>query len=203
MGKALKGTPVGFTLIEILVVIAITAVVGIFLVSIFINTLRGSNKSQILAAIKQNGQAVLENMDKIIRSADAVICTSSYLNPGPTLVINKNGVYTRFRFISPTLSENGYITQDMPEKPAYGTKDDWQVFIDNVCINPSVSPTILTDTNPQSGVSVTTGSFSKDPPSGFKTSVTVKFTLDHGVKAPAAVAGQIDPIEFATSVGLR
>lgn len=197
----------GFTIAEILVVIAIVAIVGTIMVAIFISTLRGSNKSQILAAIKQNGQAVLENMDKNIRGADNVICpkipsidTSAY---GDTLVIEKAGTYTRFRITLPTSTANGLIQQDSPVPPLPpAPESDIQFFLDNVCMDPLAGATTLTDTNTQSGVSAN-GLFTRSKLPGAKDNVTVEFTLSPGIRAPAAVAGQIDPVKFQTTVGLR
>lgn len=194
-----------FTLVEILVVIAVVSIVGTILAAIFINTLRGGNKSQILALIKQNGQAVLENMDKTIRGADNVVCSSS---TGNTLVVVKNGCYTRYRF------KDSQIWQDNPQpdsstscitNPPSPTPKDIKTFTNDVCTDsdPMNSPNILTDINPQSGVSVSAGLFTRSAQPGLKDSITVTFTLDHGISAPASVAGQIDPVVFTTTIGLR
>lgn len=194
----------GFTLVEILVVIAIIAIVGTMLVAIFYSTLRGSNKAQILAIIKQNGQAVLENMDKTIRDADNVACNSL---DGATLVIVKNGIYTRYRFFPPSASTNGVIQQDNPVQPASGNNSDIKLFKDNVCSDPmgTDSPVVntLTDINTLSGISVENGSFTRDKPAGFKDQITVKFDLRPGVSVPASISGQIDPVSFQTAIQLR
>ncbi|MDO8573980.1 MAG: type II secretion system protein [Candidatus Daviesbacteria bacterium] len=222
--KCLPAGRQGFTLVEMLVVMAITAIVGTMLMVIFTNTLRGSNKAQILAVIKQNGQAVLDNMDKNIRGADNVICPTPS-NPSNTLVIVKNGCYTRYKFVDPTPdpnpTQNGQIQQDNPQpdpstpctqnSPA-PTPVDIQAFINNVCLDPMVNPTILTDTNSQTGVSIikTKDSIGNDlpffvpsNPSGFKKSVTIQFALKPGVDVPAAISDQIDPVTFQTTIELR
>lgn len=181
----------GFTLVEILVVIAITALVGVILVVIFANTLRGSNKSQILAVIKQNGQAVLDNIDKQIRSADKIICATA-----DTLVIVKNNTYTRFKFVLPAGAANGYIEQDSPVPPA----GDISAFLISVCTDLVVGANILTDTNTKTGVSLENGLFTRNPSPGFKDAVSVEFILKPGVEADAQ---QIDPVKFQTTVQLR
>lgn len=209
----------GFTLVEILVVIAIVAIIGLVMIAIFTNTLRGSNKSEILSVIKQNGQAVLDNIDKNVRESDNVICPS----PGSssdTLVVVKNGSYTRYKFIppnntNPTIgncgSVNGCIQQDNFIQPA--TSADIKQFLIDVCNTATfapVAPVILTDTNAQTGVSVNcsdtnclTNIFTRNKPAGFKDQVAIKFNLKPGVSAPAVVAGQIDPVSFQTSIELR
>lgn len=222
----------GFTLIEILVTMAVLAVIGTILVVIFTNTLKGSNKSQVLAVIKQNGQAILEEMDKTVRDADNIICPflpspSPSASPGSisassdTLVIVKNGCYTRYRFVAPSPNpnptQNGQIQQDNPQPdpatpciqnsptPAPRTT---QAFINAVCASSdpmdSLNKRILTDTNTQSGVSVNSGAlFTRNRQSGFKDGLTVSFTLSPGIHAPAVVAGQIDPVTFQTTVQVR
>lgn len=213
----------GFTLAEILVVIAIVAIVGTILVAIFTNTLRGSNKSQILSVIKQNGQAALENMDKTIRSADNLICPTS--GSSNTIVVVKDGIYTRYRIV---LSDdgvgtgpvsclgsgaNGCIAQDNPVKMvdlATGSLQTDTAFINDICPPVSLMPRdatqpvrILTDTNVQSGVLVDSGSFASSKPPGFKAVVTINFILKAGIGLPAAIAGQVDPVAFRTTVELR
>ena len=209
----------GFTLVEILVVIAIVAIIGTIMAAVFINTLRGSNKSQILGSIKQNGQAVLENMDKTIRNSDDLICpTSGWSN---TIVLLKNGVYTRYRIALPTdgtytapascigSGKNGCIVQDNPEKqldPATGQEETDPAFIRRVCFpsNPIISGTnILTDTDAQSGVSIYSGFFNSSNLPGYKAAVTINFILKPGVGVPTIIAGQIDPVTFQTTVQLR
>lgn len=198
----------GFTLAEILVVIAIVAIAGVMLVAIFTNTLRGSNKSQILASIKQNGQIVLDSMDRIIRDADNVVCISNDKN---TLVVIKNGAYTRFRLFPATAADNGSIQQDFPIQPEEDAKSVITVFLATVCTDPmgtdSPPPQILTDTNPQSGVSVQNispdGLFAINKRAGAKDSVTIKFKLGSAVGLPAAISSQIDPVEFQTTIELR
>src|SRR5687767_3480485 len=91
----------GFTLVELLVVIGVLSIFGVLILNIFTRTLRGSNKSQILSVMKQNGQLSLEIIDKTVRGSDRVICTTSN-----TLVVVKNGSYTRFRFLRPNNADS-------------------------------------------------------------------------------------------------
>mgnify|MGYP001616960157 FL=1 len=198
----------GFTLVEILVVISVLSVAGVIILTIFTRTLKGNNKAQILSVIKQNGQAVLENMDKTIRGADNVVCISP---DNKTLVVAQGGIYTRYRFVAPIPdTANGLIQQANPIQPDTGDNSDIKLFKDNVCTDPMGTDThggnlinILTDTDLQSGVSVENGSFNKNPQSGFKDTITINFQLAHALKAPPAVAGQIDPVTFQTTIQLR
>lgn len=203
----------GFTLVEMLVVIAVMSIFGILILTIFTRTLKGTNKSQIIGVIKQNGQSVLEQMDKTVRNGDNVVCidTVNILTPNDTLVIIQGGKYTRYRFFAPTPSANGYIQQDFPQQPPPpASKSDIKFFLLTVCKDPmgtdtdlAVPPQTLTDTNPQTGVSVENGSFTRDRSAGFRDQVTIKFDIRPGVDAPAALRGQIDPISFQTTIQLR
>src|SRR3989344_5139983 len=101
----------GFTLVEVLVAIAVSSLMLLLLVQIFLSSLRGNNKAQIIALIKQNGQSVLDEMDKNIRNSDNIACISTSHR---TLVLNKNGAYTRYRFTIASILNNGEIREDMP-----------------------------------------------------------------------------------------
>ena len=187
-------------MVEILVVIAVVSIVGVIITTIFIRSLRGSNKAQIISQIKQNGQIVLENMDETIRNADHLVCVSN--NPDNTLVVEKAGLYTRFR-IDPQGTTNGSIQQDNPIPTA--VESDPKLFIDRVCNpqDPMPPEGSLTDTGLQSGIKVMSGSFTRNRQAGFKDAVRINFIFGPGVGAPKAVAGQINPVTFETTVQLR
>ena len=193
----------GFTLVEMLVVMAILSIVGVLIVAIFTNTLRGSNKSQILLAIKQNGQAVLETMDKSIRNADELICIGN----NSIVVRSKQGEYIRYTIIlDPSKKTNGSILYDNPVQSAEQSYESFKADACNIfgAVDLS-SPVILTDTREQSGVSVVGGSFSRNQSADadFEDVITIQFVLARGVKAPVVLTGQIDPVTFQTSVELR
>lgn len=196
----------GFTLVELLVVMAVLSIFGILILTIFTNSLRGGNKSQIIGVIKQNGQAVLETMDKTVRNSDNVVCPMPAATD--TLIVVKNGIYIRYRFIDPAPPANGFIQQDNPVKeidPVTGEEYADPAFINKVCapVDPMLNPVILTDTNSQTGISVANGLFTRDRSAGFMDQVTIKFDIGPGVGAPQAVAGQIDPVTFQTTISLR
>lgn len=200
-----KRKTAGFTIVEVLVTIAIVAVVGTMLTGIFTFTLRGSGKSQILSNIKQNGQAVLGMMDESVRDADNVVCPlivpPDETVSSETLVIEKKGSYTRFRFILPSLTTNGVIKSDHPVKGASQTPDQ---FISAVCLADDLKTNekILTDDNPVTGISVENGSFIRSIKEGYKDQITIIFDLKAGVGNSPALT-QIDPVTFQTSVQLR
>lgn len=188
----------GFTLVEILVVIAIMAIMGLILTEVFIRSLRGGNKAEVLAILKQNGQSVLENMDKNIRGSDSIACTD---NLGEVLVIEKDGLYTRYRLIT------GQLAEDHPVLPENTSQD---TFLTYVCNNsnypPEVIPAILTDSEKVSVVGPQEGStkiFTTTKASGFKAVVTINFLLKPGQSIPKTIGDQIDPVSFVTTIQVR
>ncbi len=58
----------GFTLIEFLVVLGILAITVSSTLLFLTSVLRGSNKANVIAEVKQNGQAVLESLERQIRN---------------------------------------------------------------------------------------------------------------------------------------
>ena len=201
----------GFTLAEVLVVLAVLSILGLIVLTIFTRSLRGANKTQVILSIKENGQAVLEIIDKDIRNSDNLVCPA--LPAGQTantVVISKDGLYTRYRISMPednttaaSCAENGCIAFDTPSPTEQETTP--LLFINRVCngIDPMVNPTVLTDTDSEKGVLVQGGEFKLNRKSGFKDFVNVKFTLKPPPGAPSAVAGQIDPVTFETTIQLR
>lgn len=67
----------GFTLIEILVVISIIGILTAITADIFIQIIRGSNKANIVTEIKQNGDNILNQLERVIRNAEEVTAMGS------------------------------------------------------------------------------------------------------------------------------
>jgi prepilin-type N-terminal cleavage/methylation domain-containing protein len=180
----------GFTLLEIVVVLGIMAIVGLFLTQIFFSTIRGSGKSQVTSAIKQNGQAAIEAMDKTIRGSDKVVevCSS-----GNGMVIYKSksetSLYTRFVYQPATNTQNGYIFQDNATDCA-ATEEATSLK--------------LTDTNTKTGVSIVSPGaiFSVNSLAGTGSLVTINFQVKPGVDVQS-VYSDIDPVPLKTTIQLR
>jgi prepilin-type N-terminal cleavage/methylation domain-containing protein len=93
---------VGFTLIEVLIAIAILSGMSIVLSQSFLSTTRSSIKSGIQTDVKQSGDFAMRTMEQMIRAAttDPVPCT---LSPTPAaaltalLITNPDGGTTIFR----------------------------------------------------------------------------------------------------------
>jgi prepilin-type N-terminal cleavage/methylation domain-containing protein len=84
MQKKQKKFQSGFTLVEMLAVLAITGVVGTLMFQTLSSTLRGANKSDSIATIQQNGNFVLSQMTRMIRYSVALESPDTcYSGPSP------------------------------------------------------------------------------------------------------------------------
>lgn len=93
----------GFTLIEMLVAVAILGTVGLISTQIFFTTLRGASKSDIIREVKQNGDYALTGMERMIRNAVSVTsCFASSLT-----IKNPDNNTTTFSLTSGQIASNG------------------------------------------------------------------------------------------------
>ncbi len=199
----------GFTLVEILVVIGVLGIVGTIIVTIFTRTLKSTNKTQVLLAVKQNGQSTLERLDKEIRNAGEIVCLSPIKD---VLVTFFEGTYTRYKiysadetgfgdFVTGCPKSSGCIATDYPVRG----DESLEQFSDDVCKAEAVmlNPVILSDTNPASGVQVISGEFTQNQSTGFSDEIKIEFVLGPPREAPSSVVGEIDPVKFETSIQVR
>ncbi|MBI2601180.1 type II secretion system protein [Candidatus Daviesbacteria bacterium] len=201
----------GFTLVEMLVVIAILGIFGLMMSVIYIRSLKGSYKSEVLSAIKRNGQQVLEVMDKTIRNADNIVCVNNAFTTNDrtlkVIVVEKEGKYTRFSYIPPVTSSpkrNGYIAQDNLD---YDPNELPSTLCAENIEQASSTYKVLTDSTPAAGsglsVSVTDAEITSDKLAGFKDLVTISLSIEEGVSISSDLAGEISPETFQTTIQLR
>lgn len=170
----------GFTLVELLVVISIFGVLSIIVTTVLVQSLRGSQKVQVLNRAKQNSQIVLDRMIKDIQSANEVWCTGNFDDRtnnynGTSTAINynsqnvnydtlilvtfdqsSNATYNRYRFYAPFgTSTNGYIAFDTKTvlNGSGGTPLNCNNS-DSDGTGTQTNPNILTDTDGINGVSI-------------------------------------------------
>ena len=62
----------GFTLIELLAVIIVFSLIGSLAGSILVNSLRTSNKTNVVTTVKENGNFAITQMGKILRDATSL-----------------------------------------------------------------------------------------------------------------------------------
>lgn len=84
-----------FTLIELMVIVAILAVISVAIISIFTTTLKSSNKSVAISALKQKGNSVLVIMERMIREARNIEACNGAVAES-IIVTDKNGLETTF-----------------------------------------------------------------------------------------------------------
>ncbi|CAN5179702.1 hypothetical protein BH09PAT1_BH09PAT1_7740 [soil metagenome] len=107
----------GFTLVELLVVLAITGVAGTVLFASLSSTFRGTNKSDSIATLQQNGNFVMAQMSRMVRFAsDLQSPNTCYTGSGSPLapvtsisILNSDNLPTTFAFdtSSGTIASNG------------------------------------------------------------------------------------------------
>lgn len=77
----------GYTLIELLAVITLLGAVGTITFGILLSSLRGSNKSESVTTLQQNGNYALSVMSRMIRFSQKITDPAScYSGPTPTPV---------------------------------------------------------------------------------------------------------------------
>ena len=182
----------GFTLIELLVVVAIMAVIAGITSDLFVSILKGANKANVMNEIKQNGNYVLDVMERNIRNAKTI----TKIDDRTIVLQDNNGQYIQFKIYPPDLTnlsdkKNGYITI------ATNTLEDFTNL-----------EKVLTNTHPISGASVQDGLFtvvSPTPPDQNPSYVSISFTVLQAENAPSRQDYKIggNGLVFQTTVSLR
>jgi prepilin-type N-terminal cleavage/methylation domain-containing protein len=205
----------GFSLIEMLVVIVVVSIFGLLMLQIFTQTLRGNNKARVVSSLKQNGQFVLETMDKEIRNSQSVICplipASSNNTASDSILLRlKDGKYNWYKYSPATSTQNGQIM--VGEIKSTSISLDPSLLANFCTTGPSstdyVSNSSLTNTDIKTGVSVV---MQPSPDDNFITRekvgdvdvITIKFQVSKAINMPSAFVDQVDPVVFQTTVQVR
>ncbi|NIT04033.1 prepilin-type N-terminal cleavage/methylation domain-containing protein [Candidatus Saccharibacteria bacterium] len=99
---------VGFTLLELLVVVGLIGIIGAIAADIFVNVSRSYNKANIIAEVERNGNIALSQMVGEIRNARSATSPDAQ-----TLdIVNASGVNVTFSFTPQTASDNGYVARN-------------------------------------------------------------------------------------------
>lgn len=92
----------GFTLLEILISVGILAVIGILISQVFFSVTRISTKTELLKDIKQNGDFVLDVIERHIRNASEaqIFCDAGIISTSSATFLNRKGESTTFTCFS-------------------------------------------------------------------------------------------------------
>lgn len=102
----MKNQNKGMSFIEILIVVAIFAILGILVGRVTLLTLRGSNKSDALVKVRENLDYTIAVMERQIRNAEEVLPCP---NPSPTRVDYKNSQGIADYFACVTSGNDVYV----------------------------------------------------------------------------------------------
>lgn len=181
----------GYTLIEFLVVVGILAlVVGsttLFLTSV----LRGTNKSNVTGEVKQNGQVVLDSLERQIRGAsDVVWMSSSYI-----ILVRNDDLPLHIQCFGQTSGSS----------PKNGRIGIVKAAVDQV--SSMASYVSISNDDVISGVNIVNCQFNYIPAdlssgAGAPGLVSVEFEATQAINAPSRVEFQANA-KFATTISLR
>jgi prepilin-type N-terminal cleavage/methylation domain-containing protein len=119
----------GFTLIEVIVVVALSVMITLAATSLFMTTLRASNKKVMISRVKDEGDYALSQMEFLLRNAvklvadpsnpAAPVCSSGSTSisfksadGGTTTLYATNGTGSVIASKSATLANPVYLTSD-------------------------------------------------------------------------------------------
>ncbi|KKR58450.1 MAG: hypothetical protein UT95_C0005G0018 [Candidatus Curtissbacteria bacterium GW2011_GWB1_40_28] len=182
----------GFTLIELLVVLGIlVTAVGATLLFLT-NVLKGTNQANVTAEVKQNGQAVLDLLEKQIRGATAAVeITPNGSSSGVNITkTDGNSLYIACFNSIASPSSNGWIgVADVSPGTDINTGD-----YESITSRDTISGVDITCTPPLGFKIIPTASGS--PPI-----VSISFMVQ-GIDAPSR-ADFLANVKFETTISLR
>lgn len=87
----------GYTLIEMIVVIALLGLVGVAVVAMFLTTTRSGGKSGALALVKEEGDYAITTMERYIHFAKTLDCTGAPTSV--SIIRDNNGTDQSVQFL--------------------------------------------------------------------------------------------------------
>lgn len=214
----------GFTLLEMIIVVALIATLGLIFGNILTQTLRGQSKARLINQVKQNGQVILDRLSNDTRQARKVVCVvdnSSNPSEPDTIVLYApqadmvesptetipGGNYLRFRFVPPAGNDNGHIIADKFLASDY-PESNTPSSLCAMTTDQFKSVEYITNLGGVSGVSIDRLSapvFKLDQSAGYNDQVTIGFKISQGKKAGAGYEFQVkdEGIAYSTTVALR
>lgn len=170
----------GFTLIEMLVMVAIMVTVGSLAAIIFFTTLKGASKSDVIREVKQNGEYALSVMERMIRNAKSIEAVGNCLVKGGC----SSGIGTCLKIKNPDNQTTTFMMEPVGSLLKIAANSGNYLTNDKVKL---VSPPGL--------IFICTAN------SGKPDVVTIRFTLSQA--ASSARPEETASIPFETTVSLR
>ncbi len=164
----------GFTLIEVLVVVAVSGILMIMATVIFINSIRNSQKSEITAEARENAALVIDRIQRDGR------LSNSFSVSATRLIMNTSSGPVTWDCVAPG-SDNGYITRTEGSAPPIKIS--------------------VTNRDKVDGVSVATCGFS-NPPGASNTTAQVDFTLTEGRSITTPPQEYAVNLQFSTTISV-
>lgn len=96
----------GYTLIELLIVMVVMITVGLIVATILVSSLRGTNKTNTINTIRENGNYAQLQISKMLEFAQSFGGVSPNGNPG-TYITNCLSPTTQYNFVKITSFDNG------------------------------------------------------------------------------------------------
>lgn len=102
----------GYTLLELLVVVVILGIIAVGSTSLFLASLRGGGKVQVMTEVKQNGQQAMNAMEQMIRNSLSVTSTCDGLASDDIRLVARDSQALTFECLDVGVGENGRVASN-------------------------------------------------------------------------------------------
>jgi len=189
----------GFSLVEILIVIAVFSFISVIALDLFNSSMKASNKTKVMEKVRQDGQSIVDFLLAVASdSKKAEFLEPDPSHPGDFIACSSNCPIVEFTDLDGQTWRFVYT----PTPPAVTSNGKIEVFFSDIGIS---VPLALSDTDPFSGVDITTpccfssiAKFNTSSPDMLK----VSFTLRQGISAAARQDFQAE-VQMEKSISLR
>lgn len=179
----------GFTLIELLVVFGLLSIATTVVLLFLTTFLKGANQANVTAEVKQNGQIVIDSLDRQIRNAIDVQGDPSAVD------------YIRLKRESPfkPLHIRCFNDENDPNKGLNG----WIGVVESDLTDPSFTGKNITNTDLIAGIDIVDCTLEIIELDASKPKIVrISFTVNQGISAPSRADYKANAY-FETTVSLR